>query len=66
MFGKKKEQFIESKESKESELIEMLLLRVAALEGRFNNHSHVNEGSFKRGEPSGQPILVIKEGNDIP
>lgn len=59
MFSKKKEQPIESKDS---ELIEMLLLRIATLEGRFNNHSHVNASSFERKEPSGHPILVIKEG----
>lgn len=42
----------------ESELIEQLMLRVTALEDRFENHAHVSPTAISNPSPYG--ILVIK------
>lgn len=46
---------------KDSELIEMLLERIVALEGKFNSHSHVSGSQMRAGEPSSYPNIIYKE-----
>lgn len=49
--------------STETELVEQLMLRVLALEDRFENHAHISPTGI--GGQSPYPILVIKDKDKI-
>ena len=49
-------------ESNEPELIDQLMLRVIALEDKFDGHGHVRQTA--QNEPSPYPVLVINGVSD--